>query len=279
MTKPVIPERWMQTYLDMKALPAELALGGAAIMTLIKELGIAESREECDSQDGTTVGLIDALISIARVAKERLLGYDMDAIPESVLAAMDDIFANTDMRFLLSFGGNVSIDQRNSPQRCLAATTLESTVPERWQKAYEACGEKQLPDPGFQWQLKFRIAAEELGIVEAKVAELEAELCEAREATIIVRMQDNFDLTTVQAVHKLWRLKEEGWAKIAELERELAAAQEFSQCNRIAAETAEKDREAHADTIERLTRIWKDERFPAWADKMFRAALSKQESK
>lgn len=40
----MIPKRWMPNYLDMKALPKELAAGGAAIMVLIEELGAAEAK-------------------------------------------------------------------------------------------------------------------------------------------------------------------------------------------------------------------------------------------
>lgn len=76
-------------------------VGDAADMIAEKAL----MGESCDTPEGRTVGLIDSLITVSRIAAERIEAYD-DEIPESVIAALKDLFANSTIRFLLSFGGN-----------------------------------------------------------------------------------------------------------------------------------------------------------------------------
>jgi hypothetical protein len=51
---------------------------------------------DCRSDDGVTVGLIDALISVARVLKDR----DLSSV--EVQEALEDLRGDEDIRFILS---------------------------------------------------------------------------------------------------------------------------------------------------------------------------------
>ena len=61
---------------------------------------------ECKSEEGVLVGLIDSIMTLATVAAERVKEYDEDQIPDSVIAALADLFQDRDLRFVVSFGGN-----------------------------------------------------------------------------------------------------------------------------------------------------------------------------
>lgn len=61
---------------------------------------------ECRSEEGIVIGLIDAMITCARVAAERIRRYDEDEWPNGVAAACSDLFFDKDVRFVTSFGGN-----------------------------------------------------------------------------------------------------------------------------------------------------------------------------
>lgn len=54
-----------------------------------------ESHTDCKSEDGITVGLIDALISVARILKHR------DKKSVEVVEALKDLRADEDIAFLL----------------------------------------------------------------------------------------------------------------------------------------------------------------------------------
>lgn len=55
---------------------------------------------DCRSEEGVTVGLIDAIISISRILAERIRNFPME---RSVEDAMCDLLADEDMSFVMQW--------------------------------------------------------------------------------------------------------------------------------------------------------------------------------
>jgi hypothetical protein len=69
---------------------------------------------DCRSEEGVTVGLIDAMISIARVLCPRLERYH-DADDSNILEALKDLASDEDIARIVSWAGVHSITVNGVP--------------------------------------------------------------------------------------------------------------------------------------------------------------------
>jgi hypothetical protein len=62
---------------------------------------------ECKSKEGVLIGLLDSIMTVATVAAERLRRMDTDDMRDEIGAALEDLYRNRALRFLMSFNGNL----------------------------------------------------------------------------------------------------------------------------------------------------------------------------
>jgi hypothetical protein len=88
----------------------------------------AETTVGCKSEEGILVGLIDSILTVATIVSARLQELDSEKISKSVLEALADLFQDSDLRFVISFGGNRQYGD---------SSFVESIFPERDQTIAE----------------------------------------------------------------------------------------------------------------------------------------------
>lgn len=92
---------------DFESDAAFLGFGFWLLLAALSFLLIYEMSDtpiECTSEDGVTIGLIDAIITCSRVADERIRRLEGD-ISKPVIDALSDLFSCDGIRYLMSLGG------------------------------------------------------------------------------------------------------------------------------------------------------------------------------
>lgn len=64
---------------------------------------------DCRSEEGITIGLIDALLSIGRVLASRIAEADQQVLGFGVKDALTDLAQDEDLRYLLEEGGKARL--------------------------------------------------------------------------------------------------------------------------------------------------------------------------
>lgn len=80
--------------------PSHVGYGGRCVLNSMKN----ETNTECKSYEGVTVGLIDSLMSIAKVIREREAQAEHDGnYSEAVEQALEDLRQDDDMAWLMNW--------------------------------------------------------------------------------------------------------------------------------------------------------------------------------